>query len=207
MDLLAYVRVLRRHWVLVLILVLVGGGLAAASTQIDNGSQQHRHSYYKASNTLVLDTSSSSGSYPAAYTNLDQISLLATTGSVQDDVAKKLGTGEVGRQLAKHITTLSNGSTKTLEITAVEPDPGEAVKLANAFAEALVAEITGREAQRYNQSRDQIIQTLDSLQSQIAQLDTQLKGSPPNSSVVTAQRNGLVNQYQVVYANFQQLAS
>src|SRR5439155_2302056 len=114
---------------------------------------------------------------------------------------------EVGRQLAKHITTLSNGSTKTLEITAVEPDPGEAVKLANAFAEALVAEITGREAQRYNQSRDQIIQTLDSLQSQIAQLDTQLKGNPPNSSVVTAQRNGLVNQYQVVYANFQQLAS
>ena len=95
MDLLAYVRVLRRHWVLVLILVLVGGGIGAASTQIDNGSQQHRHSYYKASNTLVLDTSSSSGSYPAAYTNLDQISLLATTGSVQDDVAKKLGTGEV----------------------------------------------------------------------------------------------------------------
>src|SRR5437660_9936646 len=126
MDLLAYVRVLRRHWVLVLILVLVGGGIGAASTQIDKG-QKHRHSYYKASNTLVLDTSSSSGSYPAAYTNLDQISLLATTGSVQDDVAKKLGTGEVGRQLAKHITTLSNGSTKTLEITAVEPAPGEAV--------------------------------------------------------------------------------
>jgi len=38
MDLLAYVRVLRRHWVLVLILVLAGGALGAASTQIDKGS-------------------------------------------------------------------------------------------------------------------------------------------------------------------------
>ena len=71
----------------------------------------------------------------------------------------------------------------------------------------LAAGLSNKEVARYNQSRDQIIQSLNSLQTQIGQLDAQLAGNPANKDVVTAQRNGLVNQYQVVYSNFQQLAS
>ena len=53
--------------------------------------------YYKATNTLVLDTQQPGNTgFQPAFTSLDQIALLTTTGDVPDDVAKKLGSGEDG---------------------------------------------------------------------------------------------------------------
>jgi len=57
MDLLSYFRVLRRRWLVIVALVVVGGALGAASTQLQGSSGKER-TYYKATSTLQLDTSS-----------------------------------------------------------------------------------------------------------------------------------------------------
>jgi uncharacterized protein involved in exopolysaccharide biosynthesis len=95
MDLLSYFRVLRRRWLLIVVLTVVGGAIGAASTQIEKNDPKTR-TYYKATNTLVLDsTGSGNGGFQSAITSLDQIALLATTGNVPRNVAKSLGSDEL----------------------------------------------------------------------------------------------------------------
>src|SRR5689334_4581717 len=119
MDLLSYFRVLRRRWLLILVCVLVGGALGAASTALESKAGKTR-TYYKATNTQIFDSSTSS-SVPSVVSNIDQIAILVTTGSVPDQVAKSLGTDELGRQLAERITTTTNSVTSTIDITATDP--------------------------------------------------------------------------------------
>src|SRR5713101_8628267 len=122
MDLLGYFRVLRRRWVLILALTVVGGALGVGSTAFDSGTSGKTRSSYKATNTLVLDTTTQqSGGFQSTFANLDQIAILTTTGDVPGLVAKKLGSGEDGNKLAEHVITTVNGSTNTLAITAAEP--------------------------------------------------------------------------------------
>ena len=137
MDLLAYFRVLRRRWLLIFVLALIGGALGVASTLLDNGAAKEP-TYYKATNTLVLDSSSGGSSFDQSFTNVEQVAVLVTTGDVPDAVAKKLGTTETGRQLAEKIVTLTNSVPSTLEITATDPDSRRATDLADAFADELI---------------------------------------------------------------------
>jgi Mrp family chromosome partitioning ATPase/capsular polysaccharide biosynthesis protein len=206
MDLLAYLRVLRRHWVLILVLTLVGGAIGAATAAFDNGNSKSR-TYYKATHTLVLDTSQDSSSYHSAFTNLDQIAILATTGDVPDRVAKKLGSPLEGRQLAEHVITTTNGTTSTLDITAVATTPKYAVALAETFADELVASLTEKDQARLVKTRDTTIARMNSLKDQIGQLDVQIGGQPAGNDLLVAQRDSVVNQYRLAYENFQELAA
>ena len=57
MDLLAYLRVLRRRWFLILALTIVGVGIGAGTAALEKDAPKSR-TYYKATHTLVLDTTS-----------------------------------------------------------------------------------------------------------------------------------------------------
>jgi Mrp family chromosome partitioning ATPase/capsular polysaccharide biosynthesis protein len=206
MDLLAYLRVLRRRWFVILALTLVGAGIGVASAELASGTSKSR-TYYKATHTLVLDTTQDSSSYHSAFTNLDQIAILATTGDVPDRVAKKLATTESGRQLAEHIMTTTNATTSTLDITAAERDPKQAVQLADTFADELVGSLTEKDDARLATTRDTTIARMQSLQNQIANLDAQIGDQPAGKDLLTAQRDSIVNQYRLAYENFQQLAA
>src|ERR1700704_2388273 len=156
MDLLSYFRILRRRWLLIVLLPLVGGAIGAASTQLEKSDPKTR-TYYKATNTLVLDsTGASNNGFQSAFTNLDQIAILTTTGEVPNNVAKKLATTESGSQLAERIVTLTNGVTNPLDITAVAPSGPDAVRLADTFSSELMADLTKRDTDRYNKSRDSL---------------------------------------------------
>jgi len=131
MDLLSYLRILKRHWVLILALCVAGGVLGAASAKL-HGTTTTGRTYYKATTTLVVDFTQHNGATPA-FTSLDQLAIFTTTGDVPDAVAKKVGEGSDGRQLAERITTLTNTSTSTIAITAIAADPQTARTLADAF--------------------------------------------------------------------------
>ena len=138
MDLLAYFRVLKRRWLLILALTIVGGGLGYASTLLDSEAVKEP-TFYKATSTLLLDPSNVS-SFDQQFTNVEQVSILVTTGDVPNAVAQDLGTTETGRQLAERIVTLTNPTPSTLEITATDPDSDRSARLADAFADELVRE-------------------------------------------------------------------
>jgi hypothetical protein len=203
-DIVAYLRMLRRHWKLVAALTVVGGILGAATSLATSSGSADTRRYFKASHTLFLDTSGLDTQARPIYTNLDQIAVLATTGDVPRRVAAKLG-GDVGTWTAK-IYTVSNGATNTLDITCAEPSADDAVTCADTFAEELIASLEERETSRFNAQRDETFRRLDTLQTQINTLDTQIAGRPANLDILQAQRNSLVNQYRLTYEKLQQLA-
>jgi len=207
MELLAYFRVLRRRWALILLLTIVGGVLGAASTQIDHGSPKSR-TYYKAAHTLVLNTDDTgdSGARPSI-TNLDQMAILATTPGVADEVAKKLGSSQSGRQLAERIVTTVDPVTNTLDITAVDPESEQAVRLADAFAGELVAALNAREQTRFTTRRDALTKQVTDFGSQANSLLAQLIAvpRPPNFDTLQSQYDATQKQYSAVYGELQQL--
>jgi Mrp family chromosome partitioning ATPase/capsular polysaccharide biosynthesis protein len=210
MELLAFLRTLRRRWILILTLTLVGAALGVASSQLESTSATKRTGhYYKATNTLVVDLSSRGGDTPQAFQGLSQVAIFTTTGAVPDAVAKKLGTGESGRELAQRITTTTNGSTNTIDITAVDPDPQRATELSDAFATALVQNLDQRGQDAYAQERDQLTGRLNDLQSQEDALLGQLGAvpRPVNYDNLKAQYDALVNQYRLTYDSYAQLGA
>jgi Mrp family chromosome partitioning ATPase len=199
MELLGYFRVLRRRWVLILALTILGGALGAGSTAFDKGPARSRV-YYKATNTMVLDTTSQQG-FQSAFSNLDQIAILTTTGDVPGLVAKKVGIAGDGTTLADHITTLTNGNTNTLEITAAEPTAGGAVAVADGFAKQLIASLNQRDSDRYNSQRELLSKRVDTLTATVEQLTGQLAASPTNK-VIAAQLNTAQNELGSTLTDF-----
>jgi capsular polysaccharide biosynthesis protein len=208
MDLLAYFRLLRRRWLMIVLLTLVGGALGAASTQLNKGEAAKEPTYYKATSTLLLDPSSSS-SYDQTFTNVDQVAVLATTGDVPNAVAKSLGASETGRQLAEQIVTLTNSTASTIELTAADPDSRRATELADAFASELIKNLDAKVLSRYNKARDDLNKQLASLKSQADGFLAQLKAvpPPPDSDTIRKQYDATQNEYYSVYGQLQSLVT
>lgn len=205
MDLVAYLRILRRHWKLIVIAAVIGAVLGAASTLLQSdGETPEAKGYYKATHTLFLDLSGQ-GDIRPVFSNLDQMAVLVTTGDVPGRVADTLG-GDP-KELVTHVFVATNGTLSTIDITAAEKNPQQAEELADTFAAKLIESIQEKEGVRFAQTRDDTLKRLDELQAQIAQLDAQIAARPPNLDLLTAQRNSLVNSYRTVYERFQGIAS
>ena len=185
MDLLDYFRVLRRRWKLIVALVVAGVVIGAGSTLLSSGSSASSGRREKATHTLVFDSSisnasSSSGSSSSSATqspsptfkNLDQIAVLVTTGDVPSRVGKKLN--EDPRQITNRITTKSNSTTNTLDITAIGTSSNAAERLADTTADELVASLNEKERTRFDKSSRDTITRLDKLRGDIANLDAQV---------------------------------
>ena len=206
MDLLAILRTLRRHWVLILALTVVGGIVGAASSQLSKETAKSR-TFYKATTTLVVDLTQRTGQSSSAFQSLDQVAIFTTTGDVPDLVAKKLGTDESGRQLAEHIITSTSGSTSTIAITAAEPTADEATQLADSFASELESNLDQRGQDAYAKARDQLQARLDDLTTQSNALIPQIAANPPNVDQLRSQLSALNNQYRITYDSYSQLAA
>src|SRR5262249_18889811 len=214
MDPLSSFRVLRRRWVLIFALVLIGGTLGAASTFL-SGNASSSNGHYKAVNTLVFEnsnnngnsssnsSSASSGANPA-FTNLTQVAVLATTGDVPVQVGKKLNMEP--HQVTERITTETDSNANTLSVTAIDQDAKTAERLADTVGQQLIDTLNQKEQARYDKLSRDTISRLDQLRNQIAGLDAQI-GTGPGSDTVRAERDGLVDQYRLSFERFQQLAS
>lgn len=207
MDLLSYFRVLRRRWLLIVVCAIVGGALGGATTLLDSKASKSR-TYYKATNTQIFDSSRSS-SVPSVVNNIDQIAVLTTTGDVPDKVAKAVGSDQVGRQLAEHIVTTTNSVTTTIDFTAADASPREAVALADAFAKQIDASLIARDTTRYNSTRDDLQKQLNDYKTQANGFLAQLAQQPriPDFDTVAKQYDATQNQYYDVYGQLQQLTS
>jgi Mrp family chromosome partitioning ATPase/capsular polysaccharide biosynthesis protein len=207
MDVVAYLRILRRHWRMIVVAAVLGAVIGAGTTVFTSSSASSGSNgrYYQATHTLFLDTSSNGGTYRPVFNNLDQMAVLATTGDVPQDVSDEVGGNP--KELTTHIYISTNGTLSTMDISAAERDPQAAVKLADTFAQALMDSIKAKEQSRLDQLRDDTLRRLTDLQNQIAALDAQIAARPPELSIITAQRNSLVNSYTAAYERFQGIAN
>jgi Mrp family chromosome partitioning ATPase len=197
---------LRRRWALILFATFLGGALGVGSAVVSGSSTAAKgQTFYKGTNTLVLDTSSrGGGGFQSAFQNLDQIAILTTTGDVPTAVAKKLGIDTEG--LTNHIVTTTDGNTNTLEITAAEPTSSEANAVADTFADELIADLGQRDTNRYNTQRQSLSDRVNSLNSTVASLRAQLAANPTDP-VVAAQLNAATNELGSAYSDFGNLTA
>jgi len=209
MDLLAYFRVLRRHWALLLVFVVVGAGIGAASTVLSSsgGGSGSKAVYYKATNTLLFKADSGGSTYPSSFNNLEQIALLATTGPVPDAVSQQLKSALTAQQVAERLTTLTGASSGTIAITAVGRQPDETAALANTVADQLVAHLKASDLDTYNQAKADAEKQLATIQGKIDATKGQLAAVPPpaNADLLGQQLTALEDQYAQEYGNYQQV--
>jgi Mrp family chromosome partitioning ATPase/capsular polysaccharide biosynthesis protein len=133
MDLVRYVRVLRRRWRLIAVLGAVGMllGLVFAPRP-----QQARITdvpdTYLATHTLFSTSPTAQG--PGTL-SLQQVNLLVKQGDVGTRVAERLG-GDPA-ELVDSVVSLADARLGTIQITATSPNPDRAAELADVFAEEL----------------------------------------------------------------------
>jgi Mrp family chromosome partitioning ATPase/capsular polysaccharide biosynthesis protein len=207
MDLLAILRTLRRRWVLILALTVVGAVIGGASTELSEKTAE-AGKFYKATTTLVVDpTTSSTGAQISPFQNLDQLAVFTTTGEVPDLVAKKLGSDKSGRSLAQQIVTTSNQTTSTLAITAASHSSDDAAQLADTFAEELIANVNQRAVDEYNAAAAKLQDRITNLTNQNNALYAQIATNPPNVESLKAQQQSISNQLRLAYDNQSDLAA
>lgn len=136
MELSDYIRVLRKSWLLIVVLAVVGVGLAA-------GYSLAKHPTYTASAQVFVSTEAGGDLSDLAqgqtYTQ-DRITSyagLVTTPSVLEPVIVGLHLNLTSAQLAGQVSATSPLNTTLIDITAKSGDPQEAANIANAAAESL----------------------------------------------------------------------
>lgn len=160
---LEYVRILRRRKLFVALAITVGliaGWVSAPGDHANAGPQ------YKATHTLILNPA-----IPAKTFNMDQAALITTTGVIPQNVATTLGPGTDPVRLAKQVEATADPTLGTLEITADDADPAYAVAVSDAFAQALVDDLSHDGLVRWQANHDQLQATVNDLQAQLDGLE------------------------------------
>jgi Mrp family chromosome partitioning ATPase/capsular polysaccharide biosynthesis protein len=163
MELVNYLRIVRRRWRLVAVFVIFGVAAGIGSSLFAGGSVKGPGpTYYLAKHTL----SSSAGT-----ANLSRDAALCTEGEVPKRVATKLGLDNP-QSLAGKITCEPHPETNLLYIAAADNDAKRSVLLADSFAEQLVAYLRDVGEQLKQTKIDSINKNIDNLRSEYATTKT-----------------------------------
>jgi Mrp family chromosome partitioning ATPase len=202
---------LRRFWWVVALFTVAGavvGGLPAPESAADSITR------YTASHTILVSSTSqglSSFTDPQAF---NQIQLFTTTGEVPQRAAEALGYDGPPAQLASTITAITDQQTGALRITTTQATADEAVAVADAFGDELIAYLAERQDQLRQDRLASTLQRLEELEAQIDEIEDGLlvaadsddpEARPTEDPVVRAQLDALSRQYSVVFEQFDSL--
>jgi Mrp family chromosome partitioning ATPase/capsular polysaccharide biosynthesis protein len=198
-DLLRFVRILRRRWLLIVGLTLAGAVLGAASSAFHHEAAP-TGTYYRSTDTLTTRHDNSSTS--SGYNGLSPVGVRVTSGDVPKLVADKLG-GDPTR-LTQRITVTADDSLGTLQITAIAPTPTEADRLASTFASELVTALNDEGVKAYQQVTKDLLAKRDSLTQREADLDGQIAAAPPNVDDLRAERDATADELRLTLTQIAQ---
>ncbi|MBI2706468.1 MAG: hypothetical protein HYX32_14440 [Actinobacteria bacterium] len=152
MDLLHYLRTLRRRWRLVVTCALLGVAIGWAAGLFIQAQPANANQWYVATHTL--------GSSDSSRANMDQLAILVNTGEVPNRVADRLGGS--GALLANQVRGKSVPQAGILQVVAAGTDPKRTVQLADTFAE----ELTRYQTELPDKQKQQQVQTLKDRQAE-----------------------------------------
>jgi capsular polysaccharide biosynthesis protein len=154
-------RILGRHWLLILLVVALGVGVAALLHRGDEKT-------YTASTRLVLDTPDPESSQESAAI-ADAAKAIATSpGQVRDALNRAHVTGRDPEEVAEdHVSVRALGTSAVLRLSVSDPDPRVAATISNALAASLIRT-------RSDVARGEIQQVLSGLDRQIAELNQRI---------------------------------
>lgn len=207
MNFVDYVHVLRRRWKLIIAAAVLVAAIAFLTAPSSSSGKQVvvNHAGYTATATLMQDPQAQ------AAVNLPLVQLYIKTGSIPQAAAKALKYTGSPQILANSVTVTGDPKTQTITITATDPVGERAAATANAFAQATIDFLQQNDQQSAQKSIAALQKSLTELKSQISALNGQIQaagGTGPNNtntSILAAQRDGLLQQYQALFQRLTQL--
>ena len=195
MEPIEYLRIIRRRWPVVVVLMLLGLGIGYATARPAAAVTRSPASYQA---TAILGVPS--GSADPSGLSLDAMAFFATSGPVPDMTARVLGDGFRGRDLVSHVLVNTQDVLSLLEISATEPNAGRSAKVANAFSGQLIRFINNQLLATFHHDASADRTQLNGLTSIIATLRAE-----PASTLVQSEITQAQNQYAQQYVTYQQL--
>jgi Mrp family chromosome partitioning ATPase/capsular polysaccharide biosynthesis protein len=185
MELVHYLRIVRRRWRVVAAFCVVGALVGVATSLMTTGPKVPGTTYYLAKHTL----SSSDGT-----ANLTRDAVFCTEGEVPKRVAAKIGFDNASALAAK-VTCEPHPETNLLYIAAADTDPKRTVLIADSFAEQLVVYLREVGEQQKATKVDTIKKQITGLETSYQQVKTELATAPADrKDLLQARLNDLANK-------------
>ncbi|HEX4865446.1 MAG TPA: hypothetical protein VFV02_15355 [Acidimicrobiales bacterium] len=199
MEVMDYLRAIRRRWPIVVLALLVGLGVGFVTAKPSSSSPTSAGaSATTYQTTAVLGTASSTTSDPSGL-SLDAMAFLAQSGPVPAMTEKALGDSG-GLDIAGRVQVSPKDPLNLMQVTASEPTREQSAQVANAFANQIIAYINNQLQVTYNATVASDRVQLDSLTAVMAKL----QGQPP--SPTTQSELGVADgQYAQLYVSYQEL--
>ncbi|HEX6393039.1 MAG TPA: hypothetical protein VFZ97_06325 [Acidimicrobiales bacterium] len=200
MEVLDYLRIIRRRWPIVILCALVGlavGYLTAKSSTSGPVSTGSTTTTYQA--TAILGTASSTTSDPSGL-SLDAMAFLAQSGPVPAMTEKALGDKSGALDIAGRVQVTPKDPLNLMQVTASEPSRDQAAQVANAFASQVITYINDQLQVTHDATVTSDRAQLDSLTAVTAKLQAQPPSPTTQSELGVAQ-----GQYAQLYVSYQEL--
>jgi polysaccharide biosynthesis transport protein len=143
-ELVDYLRILRKRWLIIIVLTLFGISASASATILM--TPQYRATtqvFVYVPTTGTVGELAQGGSF--AQNQVRSYAEAVSTPRVLDDVVTRLGLGETAEQLGESVTAQAPLNTVNIEIAVVRESPTEAADIANATTSsfrAVISDIT-----------------------------------------------------------------
>jgi succinoglycan biosynthesis transport protein ExoP len=176
-----YTGVLRRRWLIIVVLTLVGLVGSFGYLKVSRASYAATAAVYVAPtgaepNNQVADSKTTSA------VNLDTEAQLVTSGVVAQAAGHLMHSTQTPAALAHEIAVSVPPNSEVLDIACITPSPTQSAVCANAFAQAYLNNRTSTAASSLN-ARIKVLQDqVNDLQRPVATLKTEISALPVNSS-------------------------
>ncbi len=167
MDVVRYLRVLRRRWRVIAILAVLGAAAGALLVPKPEPKLDGTNAAaWIAVHTLFDSSVNTNNSNSLGSVNAEQASFMVTSGDVPERVSQELGGN--ASDLASRVVARANEKLGTVEITAKATSPGEARKLSDAFAQSLLQSVADIQQREITRQREQLTVAIEQLRTDLA---------------------------------------
>lgn len=202
MDILDYLRALRRRWRVIVVVTLVASFAAFLTVpeEVESNSVPVGTTY-TATTTLLR-------SPDVQQVDLSLIRLYVGTGEIPRRAAEKIDWPGVPAELSARVTVGGDNEVGTVTIGTTAPTAAEAERIANTFAEETIAYL-GESAEESQQRAITVTnKAVNSVTAQLVEVDQKIEAELEGStrqSILEAQKSALLSQLQGLYQRLGEL--
>lgn len=202
MDLISYLRIFRRRWMILAVPAVAALAIAWLTLPKATAVAPAAPSYSATATLITSPAYSSSGNSQPV--DLSTVALFATLGDVPKRAAKTLHYKGEPQILASQVTVTPSTDNGTVAFASTDSDASSVVKRVNAFARATVSYFR-------DQSQSDVAARLRSAKTQLKGIEAQLNQAQheltltPEDAIAQAKVSSLKSQYSEQYALVGQL--
>ena len=194
-SLVDYLGIFKRRWWVILIPVLVVPAIAVGIAEYQASKAEDE---YRASHTLIVNPNRQGG----VPFSVEQMALVSTTGEVADRARDSLG-GHDGYS----VSSQGDLDLGTVVITAQGQDPQRAVEIADTYARTFLDELAAQDNTSFQEQVSEARAEVQEASAELDRLSAEIFANPDGAERLEAERNAILNDYQLALSNLSQIES